>query len=168
MEQLVIVLLIAVIGLVKWLMEKSAEIRAKRDAAERLDRAEPPAPPVIAPRPIAKPLRDSEAAARRLREALGLPEEHELPKPRPVPQEAPPSIPFSVEEIKLVPAGDLERRMVAPPLPRARVATARPVAKPRETPPARHPLDDLLRSRDGLRRAILAQEILGTPKGLVF
>lgn len=172
MEQLVIVIVIAVIGLVKWLMEKSAEQRAKRDTRERierLERGEEQASPMMAPRPVAYPMRDPEAAARKLREALGLPEEHELPRPRPL-ADIPTPASFHIEEVKVIPAADLEQRVVAPPLPiPAKKLPSKAATVSRDaTYASRAALDDLLRSREGLRSAILAQEVLGTPKGLVF
>lgn len=164
--QLVFVLIIAAISLIKWLMEKSAGQRARRETTERLDeveRAGPVAPPIRAPRPIATPLPDANAAARRLREALGLPEETELPPP--LSRRLDPPAPVPVTQ----PIVDLERRFVAKiePPPRAFVPAVRTGAAVVTTAP-RTALDELLHSRDGLRKAILAHEILGTPKGLVF
>ncbi len=173
MEQLVILLVVGAIGLVKWLLEKSAEQRSRRETEERIGRfgeSEPAAHPMPAPRPAASfPLPDPDSAARRLREALGLPDESDLPRRRPPVVASPPS--FRMDQIKVVPVADPERRIVKtePAAPSARTPppsfphlSPEPVAAPRSN------LDDLLRSRDGLRKAILVQEILGTPKGLVF
>ncbi len=173
MDQLVIIIVIAVIGLIKWLMEKSAEQRSKRATSERLDRVERNAPPTIAPRPVAFPLPDPDAAARRLREALGLPEEHELPPPVPHPRHEPRPAPVfrveEIEEIQILPEVERHVRHVveAPPLPPLK-PLRKSAAAVEAAPPARGGLEELLRSREGLRKAILAQEILGTPKGLVF
>ena len=183
MEQLVIVLVIGAVSLIKWVMEKSAEARAERETAERIGDASPdvpkaapviPAHPMQAPRPTAHPVSDFETAARRLREALGLPEESELPRPV---ERGPESRPHPRREPVVLferPLPDLRK---APPIESASEMLPeqpRPVAPP----PARKPteekaplasgLDQLLRSREGLRKAILVQEILGTPKGLVF
>jgi hypothetical protein len=182
MDQFVIVLIIAVIGLIKWAIEKSAEKRAQRETAERLDkieRSETPAPPLRAPRPMEQAAPDMDAAARRLREALGLPVDEELLRPEPQrppvlpPQppprhfQPPPRIERKLEDL----AADLERRMMAPAAaevaPKHQPAPAKERSKPLpDAPSARGTLDELLRSRDGLRKAILVQEILGTPKGL--
>lgn len=183
MEQLVIILIIGAVSLIKWLMEKSAEARAKADTAARMDETEssprprPIATPWDAPRPIASPLPKSPAndAARRLREALGLPPESPLPSCDPRPSQTPPTPTLVVEKKKARPlaeiAADLERRVVAETKvlpPRSFVAPAPAVLSSPVVEPARTTLNDLLRSREGLRKAILAQEILGTPKGLVF
>ncbi len=167
MEQFVIVLIIGAISLVKWLMERSAEARARAESDARADEETPARPrklatPWDAPRPIATPLPGADAAARRLRKALGLPEESELPPP--VPRPAPVIVPE--RPLPLPPIGaDGERRLLTEP-PRL-ISPVPPKISPRPKP-ARAALDELLRSRDGLRKAILAQEILGTPKGLVF
>jgi len=173
MEQLVILLVIGAAGLIKWALEKSAEQRSKRDTEERLGRlrdSEPVAGPIAAPRP-AFDYPDPDQAARRLREALGLPAEADLPPRRPMAAPPTPST-FQVHEVKVVPAIDLERRIVKEVLPSLPKKKSKRPAAPREAQPtaatASSSLNDLLRSRDGLRKAILVQEILGTPKGLVF
>jgi hypothetical protein len=166
-HQVIFVLVAGAIALAKWLMEKSAEQRKKREMEDRADHlggSEPVAHPMQAPRPVAPFGPDPDVVARRLREALGLPAESELPARRVAP--APPPR-FQVEEIKVIPAADLEQRVVAapPPLPPPRVHAPSALVKPTASP---FGLEELLRSRDGLRKAILAQEILGPPKGLVF
>jgi hypothetical protein len=182
-EQLVIVIIIGAVSLIKWLMEKSAEARAAREIAERIGDPTPdepnvapprPAPPMQAPRPSAYPISDFETAARRLREALGLPEESELP--RPVERRAEPPVAPRKEPVILFerPLPDLR---MAPPIERAfePLPEPPPYVEPQPAPrkstadkTAGAGLDELLRSRDGLRKAILMSEILGTPKGLVF
>lgn len=170
MEQLVILLVVGAIGLIKWVMEKSAEQRAQRETEERIGRlgeSESVAHPIQAPRPVASPYPD--AAARRLRNALGLPDESDLP-PRRLPVAVPQQT-FRVEEIKVVPIGDLERRVVkqSPPvLPKRTPPQPSPIKEEESMAVPHSGLDELLRSRAGLRKAILVQEILGTPKGLVF
>ena len=173
MEQLVVVIVIGIIGAIKWLMEKSAERRAKQETDARIDQLERENPPV-APRrgpypidPFPRPAPD--VASRRLREALGLPEASPLPPSHQAPPLPGPT--FRVEEVRVLPSADLERRVMKPasfiPNP-----AAPQFAKKRRQAPApvqrSSSLDELLRSRDGLRKAILVQEILGTPKGLVF
>src|SRR4051794_1969134 len=110
MEQFVILLVVGAIGLIKWLMEKSVEQKAQRETEERLGRLgelEPLAPPIVAPRPVAS-FPHPNVAARRLREALGLPDESDLPRRRPAAVVKPPA--FRREEITVVSADDLERR----------------------------------------------------------
>jgi hypothetical protein len=75
MEQLVIILLIALISFINWLVKKSAEMREARKreqgaakSGESL-RREPPPPPEAEP----------EISMRRFREALGLPDEAQPP-----------------------------------------------------------------------------------------
>lgn len=173
LEQLVILVVLGVVAFVKWLLEKSAELRERDRTEKRLEQLEreQPAPPVLAPRPIARPLPDIEAAERRLRDALGLPSEPEAPPVKKV-QKAPPPVPEFVPQtpvIRHAPLADLEQRTVTPALSRKRAAFRMPSAKPETpVPAARSGLQDLLGSREGLRKAILAQEVLGTPKGLVF
>jgi len=176
MEQFIFVLVIAIVGLVKLLVEKSNERRMKRadEVIKELERNNPPLPPVtrpihpIDPFPLPRPLQDAE---RRLREALGIPDDEALPPrrpmPAPLPMEEPARTAFRVEEVRSVPAADLERRIMTPPPILPRQMPRKPLA---EAPAARRlsGLDELLRSRDGLRRAVVMQEILGTPKGLVF
>ena len=183
MEQLVIVIIIGAVTLIKWLMEKSAEARAEREMAERVGDPTPdepkvapprPASPMQAPRPTAYPVSDFETAARRLREALGLLEESELPRPVERRTEPPP-VPRKEPVILFErPLPDLR---IAPPIERAFEPLPEPPPYVAPKPAARKPiaekgaasgLDELLRSRDGLRKAILMAEILGTPKGLVF
>jgi hypothetical protein len=175
MEQFIILLVIGAIAVIKWMLEKSAELREKNRTQERIEQLErdnPPAPPILAPRPVAipNPDIDIDAAARRLRKALGLPDEDDLPTfRRPVIHPDP----LPVQEVEGAPMTDLEQRVVVspPPLPLTRKPLpSRPAAKVPEVagPAMRSRLDELLKSREGLRSAILAQEILGTPKGLVF
>lgn len=193
MEQFVYLLIFAVIGLINWLIQKSQE---KREAARQAKAPERPPSPLQAPRPVTNPVDELGDVGRKFREALGLPDEAETPKPVARRVEAPPAlppepppplvidVPGDFEEGPRKPVilferklreyeADLERRLVEttpppppvvvpPPRPRpAPAAVASPAASPR-------PLDELLRSREGLRRAILVQEVLGTPKGLVF
>ncbi len=178
MEQLVFLLIFAVIGFINWLVQKSAE---KREAA-RKEAGTPtrPASPWQAPRPVSGPMDDFGDAARRLREALGLPADAEPPRPVARPAEPPalpgepaaPAAPVILFERKLREYElDLERRLVEEPAPvpapvvRSFVPPAAPIApEPRRA----GPLDELLRTREGLRKAVLIQEVLGTPKGMVF
>ncbi len=173
MEQLVILLIIGAISLIKWGLEKAAEAREQRKSAERFEKFERPADDETLHSPAAAPAGDD--AARRLREALGLPEEQELPPPlprkapvilyeRPLPEPLPPVDYAELEKRLFVPVE--EEGPAAEPLVLSPAAPL--VTEPEPRPPVRSGLDELLRNREGLRKAILVQEILGTPKGLVF
>jgi hypothetical protein len=172
MEQLVIILLIALISLINWLVQKSREMREARKLENRADstgesaKAAPPEPPET----------QTETAMRRLREALGLPEEAEPPViPRRVERKVPPP-PRPAERPSPSP---LPRPAAKPPVlhvpPLHRFEEhrkfefphrmAKPVAKeeaPR--PPSR--IREQLGSAGGLRDAVVLSEILGPPKGL--
>src|SRR6187402_2972416 len=105
MENFVIVLVLGAVAFIKWALEKSAEQRSKRDTEERLGRlrdSEPVASPIAAPRPAFN-YPGADVAARRLREALGLPADADLPRPRPMAELPTPST-FQVGEIKVVPS----------------------------------------------------------------
>ena len=156
MEQVVIIVIIGLISLVNWVMKRSAEIREERklerqrlgipegdpfhSAPHQAEKPEPPHRPAIAPSPD----------MRRLMEALGLPQEEEEAPPNPVVREAPaPPLPAY--------------RPPSTPKPRAE----KPAAGVAFIPPAAAPVSPLaaaLRSRDGIRQAVVLREILGPPK----
>jgi hypothetical protein len=168
MEQLVILLLIALISLINWLVKKSAALREARKLEEKAAKTE--APPRDAPPPRLEP------SLRRLKEALGLPDDA-----------LPPTLPRRSAE-KVQPAPALPETL-PPSLPEAR-----PTVLPRPIVPARasalherHRLREshagrsgstgatgvagprvwqLLGSPEGLRDAVVLSEILGPPKGL--
>ncbi len=182
MEQLVILVIIALISFVNWLMQKSAEHKARRQAearaaggtSESAERNEPAFDEAEA---------EAEAAekARKFMEALGLPPEA-MPPP-PMRRAAPPPLPevTTVSPPRPEPRGflhkiddDLERRLMPDPpkvvhalvSPRSvrpkRPATSR---QPLQLEPVTHSMLDFLRTGNGLRNAVLAREILGPPKG---
>jgi hypothetical protein len=174
MEQLVIVLIIGAVSLIKWLMERSADAQVRRNENAQAERRSASASPYQPPVPVA-PSVDAREAARRLREALGLPPDEEQPPPvfRQSPPRREPVILFERSLVESEPANSAAAlpspflsAAAAAMMPIAMPPAPEPVPAPR--PPARAGLDGLLRSREGLRRAILVQEILGTPKGLVF
>lgn len=167
MEQLVILLLIALISIINWIIQKSKETREKRKLEKRADstgeslKGAPAGPP-------REP--EAEISMRRLREALGLPEEAEPPAlPKRVEQPAPPlppppPLPRPARKPIVVHAPPVHRpaERHAFDLPHR---TFKPVAKteaPR--PPSR--IRELLGSTGGLRDAIVLSEILGSPKSL--
>ena len=158
MEQVVIIVIIGLISLVNWVVKRSAEIREERKR-ERQRQGIPEGDPFhSAPHETESPAPSRPDTApstdmRRLMEALGLPpEDDELP-PKPVVREAPPAIP-------------------PPPTYRPPAAAKPRVNKPStgvvSIPPATtvSPLAAALRSRDGIRQAIVLREILGPPKAL--
>jgi outer membrane biosynthesis protein TonB len=188
MEQLVILLLIALISIINWIIQKSKEARAKRKLEKRADATgEPvarqePAPDV------------AETAMRRLREALGLPED--APPPALPKRAEPSSEPEKVEPKRRKPKRfeppisapqPSPDRLPPPPLPQPET---RPVvvhvppaprrvehrrfefphkfAKPSAPEAPKEPprIRELLQSQGGLRDAVVLSEILGLPKSL--
>lgn len=156
MEQLVILLVIGFISLVNWLMQRSAEVRAQRKAeAARLGVPEgnPFHPseekPAAEPRPEVDPAREM----RKLMEALGLPLEDEEPPVRIEPPRAP--------EIPPMPALQPPAPSAKPPGKIVAIATA-------DMPVVRTPLVQALRSRHGVRQAVILREILGPPKAFTL
>lgn len=179
MEQLVIILIIGAISLVKWLIEKSAEMRERRETEERLDRLDrrvhtPPGPVREA---------GQEESVRKFLEALGLPVDSPAPPPvppivespvprafvsRPVEEPAPRQPPpLVVEEREDAEHRLLEARKLAAEFKKQTAPVHRRSTRSGDTPAVTR-FDTLLRSRDGLRQAMLAREILGPPKGLSF
>jgi hypothetical protein len=186
MEQLVILLLIALISIINWVIQKSKEAREKRKLQKRADATgEPVAKQESTPEPTG-----TETAMRRLREALGLPEDA-----------PPPAIPKRVEPAEVAPKRVERKRLwppapaplpapdqvIPPPLPhperRPVVVQAPPVrrweqhrrfefshkgAKPLlpEAPKESLRVRELLQSQGGLRDAVVLSEILGAPKSL--
>ncbi len=165
MEQFIILLLIALISIINWLVQKSKERREARKLEKRADstgesaKVEPAEPPATEP----------EIAMRRLREALGLPEEaappplpkrvEQLPPERPSPLPLPRSARKPV--VLHVPAVRHREERRAFELPHRIGESIERTAAPR--PPSR--IRELLGSAGGLRDAVVLSEILGPPKG---
>jgi hypothetical protein len=181
MEQLVIILLIALISIINWIVQKSKEAREKRKLEKRADATGEPMPKREAAAPDM-----TETAMRRLREALGLPEDAE-----------PPVIPKRVEPPRRAEPSKAEQPVSPPPAPPARTLPPpllKPETKPvllhrsparlweefrrvemhhRIAPPLVHEppkppprVRELLQSQGGLRDAVVLSEILGPPKSL--
>ncbi len=151
-QQIVIIVIIGLISLVNWLMKRSAEIREER----KLER-----------------------------ERLGIPEGDPF-HPESQRAENPASQPSPLE----APSHDMRRLMEALPTPAVRQVTPRGLPPPPscQPPPARKPrvenpnsqafaiphaatatpLSLALRSRDGIRQAIVLREILGPPKAFTI
>lgn len=159
MDQVVIIVVIGLISLVNWLMKRSAELREQRKL-EREESGNPEPDPFhqlsgVEPADFPAPtVRQPSAASdemRRIMELMGMPLEEEAPPPQPVMQPPP----------------------VQPPLPKYQppkpVRPAKPVfgsgAAETAAPPA---LASALRSRAGIRQAVVLREILGPPKAFTL
>ena len=168
MEQLVILLLIALISFINWLIKKSAQMREARKREQGATksgdtlRSEPPPPPEAEP----------EISMRRLREALGLPDEAQppaLPKrmePRvPPPPLPPPQLPpparRAILHVPVAPAHE-EYRYIGMPHHRM----GKPASPKIEAAASTSRIRELLGSTGGLRDAVVLSEILGPPKCL--
>ena len=77
MEQLILILLVALISIINWIVQKSKERREQRKLEKRADATGESLKGAPAESP--PPETQTETAMRRLREALGLPEEAEPP-----------------------------------------------------------------------------------------
>ena len=158
MEQVVIIVIIGLISLVNWVVKRSAEIREQRKLERQrlgIPEGDPfHAGPHLAESPASRnhPFMEPSTDMRRLMEAIGLPSDEE---DLPVVSEVAPAL---------------------PPLPAYRPPLRR---KPHiENPGTRasaispdasaSPLSLALRSRDGIRQAIVLREILGPPKALAL
>lgn len=110
MEQVILLLVIGLISLVNWMIQKSAEARKKRQMQERADRGElEPSHPMAASRydrNDEEPETDGDSAEnmRRLMEALGLPLEDAPPQPVPRQQTTPPPLPAQPREMMSQPS----------------------------------------------------------------
>lgn len=169
-EKLVILVVIGLISLVNWIIQRSSELREKRKLEKKRMgipegnpyRSQPePAPPAPAAEPVAqRPAVEPAAEMRKLMEALGLPLEDEPPVVKrapepPLPVHPPlPVFEKTVQPVRMaVPAPRLAPKPALPATPAA-VVTPRP----------RSPWAAALRSRDGVRQAVVLREILGPPK----
>jgi hypothetical protein len=170
MEQLVFVLVLGAIALIQWVMKKSAEERKGAQTGN----SQPPYRPT-GPRPI-DPFPRPDDAARKLREALGLPAEVHVPEPvRRTPRSTPPTVPatppsaspFIEAAEKFAASTRFASQQQAKPA-RKKAPTSKASAAHKSPLESRSHLEELLHSNDGLRNAMLAREILGPPKGLEF
>ncbi len=164
MEQLVILVVIGLISLVNWLIQRSAERRGQRKQ-EREGRGIPEGDPFRQTGedfeseeepPPAPPVADPAGEMRKLMEALGIPlETGEPPRPEPRKPLAPPKLPPPV----FVPsAKPVVEKPLFPP------ASAAPL----EIAPRTGALRNSLHSRDSVRRAVVLREILGPPKAFTL
>lgn len=196
MEQLILLILIGVISLVNWLIQRSGEMREKRRREQAMREAEmrgdaPSADPSPAATTQAE---DPTESMRRLMEALGLPTESEPPPvhrsdtPPPIP-EPPPLVEqarqVEAERTEAAPSPKLSKspRFHPVPTPDANYfpettevfvpkSPKRPVPPIRpydQTPRVRRPagrIGRLVRNPQSLRDGIILQAVLGNPKAL--
>ena len=167
MEQLVILLLIALISFINWLVKKSSQLREAR----KLEQGTAKSGDSLRGEPSRTPEAEPEVSMRRLREALGLPDDAKppaLPKrveqPLPSPIAPPPLPPLParqvISHVSLSPAHE-EYRFIEMPHRAGRPARSKVEAA---VSPSR--IRDLLGSAGGLRDAVVLSEILGPPKSL--
>ncbi len=185
-EQLAILIIIGLISFVNWVMQKSAEHKEARRLQERIDRGE--SAPEVEPDDDfggeSERAYQAEEQRRRFMEALGLPVDEAVGRPQQTArreeaeQEGPVRAPARSFLHKL--SGDLERRLAPAPIEREVVPP--PIVAPRLVSSARRhrevkktaaPLApggqlEFLSEPGGLRKAVLAQEVLGRCKGLSF
>lgn len=159
MEQLVILIVIGLISLINWLMQRSAELREKR-RQERKAMGVPDGttfqeePEEQAPQRNPLDGRTPGDEMRKLMEALGLPVEAEEPQ---IPQRR---LPPPVPETESAPPVFTPRTEFRPS---PRKATEVAPSVERRAP---HPFLATLHSTEGLRKAIVLREVLGAPKAL--
>ena len=182
MEQLVILIIIGLISLVNWVMQKAAEKREaagqKRTARREVKReARRNVYTQPAPAPTARRAPEERDPFKELMDALGLPSD-QLPPPPVVTREvfheeefssleepAPPPVPQPVAPVKV-------QRWQPPAVRRPDEKTARlasAFASVGEKTPSTYRgsnLRELLAGRDAQRKAVVLAEILGTPRGL--
>jgi len=184
MEQLVILLIIGAISLINWLLQKSAEHRARRAQEQAEAEGGVPAATAAAADDVYEPLAFEQEPSQPARpgsweappdelkkflEALGVPENQFAPEPpAPAPEPvAPPPLPVEPRFIDAAP------RVVAKP-----DARMRELARNLERAEGRIEVEEvsdvvsvsgvhgMLRSPGGLRDAIVLREVLGAPKAL--
>ena len=150
MEQLVILVIIGLISLVNWLVQRSSEIRKQRKL-EREQQGIPEGNPFLpSEEKSAAPARkDPSEEMRRLMEVLGVPVE-EPQRESAAPPQLPPAPVFVTAP---------SRRKNPPSAPKP--AAAAP--SPQHPASSSRAFSDALRSRAGVRRAVVLREILGPP-----
>jgi hypothetical protein len=184
MEQLVLLLIIGLISLVNWLMQKAAEKReaagqkrAERREVKREARRNVYTQGVPVPAPAAERAPAGRDPFKELMDALGLPADESPPPPvvareifheeefASLEEPAPPPVPQ--------PSAPKPPRWQAPSVRRPDEKTARlasAFAAVEEQPAAVYRgsnIRQLLAGRDSQRKAVVLAEILGTPRGLV-
>lgn len=178
MEQFIILLIIGLISLVKWILEKSAEHKAARRIEQQIEGQESFEATAEDQREI-RPQGDPEEQRRRFMEALGLPTDDPEPEIEISRESVPPPIPERQPARNFLHkvSDDLERRLVSEPEAPEPIVLApvrstssrrrRPVKEVVARTAVGGPVD-FLNAPGGLRRAVLAREVLGPCKGLSF
>jgi hypothetical protein len=182
MDQLVLLVVIGLISLINWVMQKAAEKReqakldrAEREAGKQSVYRQPPPQKRVPERRSRSPQQDP---LKELMDALGLPAETVLPPPvaqRPAPEsqeefasleQAPPPIPRSAPVVE-------KPRWQPPSIRRpdekmARLASAFAAKEKKSATEKSLPLSvrAMLSDRTSKRNAVVLAEILGTPRGL--
>lgn len=173
MEQLVILIIIGLISLINWIIQKSAEAKEKAQAKRKADQGESPFQPSSSEREEDATADPSEGM-RKLMEALGVPLEEEVRRPAPRASQPPPlpeetfvqsHRPVIIEEERPRP---VTRPVVAPysPTRRARERKKAEVVEVSRANPAQEALKKALGSKDSLRTAVILSEVLGKPRAL--
>ena len=178
MEQLVLLLIIGLISLVNWVMQKAAEKReqAKLERAGKRESGRSIyTQPVPRPEVARRPPSPAQDPFKELMDALGLPSDQPPPvvvrRPEPeeefasVEESAPPPVPQQVAPFKV-------QRWQPPTIRRPDEKTARlasafaSVGEKTVSAYRGSNLRELLAGRDAQRKAVVLAEILGTPRGL--
>ena len=183
MEQLVILIIIGLISLVNWVMQKAAEKReeAKMKRVEKREVQRQSRRNIYTqPAPAAPPVARREAPARDpfkdLMDALGLPADEFAPPPvvrrgevleeeefASVEEAAPPPVPPPEVRGPRWQAASVRR----PDEKTAKLASAFAAVGEKPAPAYRGSgVRELLAGRDSQRKAVILSEILGTPRGL--
>lgn len=175
MEQLVILIIIGLISLINWIIQKSAEAKEKAQAKRKADQGESPFQPSAASEREEEPTADPSEGMRKLMEALGVPMEEEIRRPEPRASQPPPlpeetfvqshKRPIIIEEERPRPVA---RPVMAsqPPLRRTRERKKAEVVEVSRANPAQDALKKALGSKDSLRTAVVLSEVLGKPRAL--
>jgi hypothetical protein len=160
MEQLVILLLIGLISLINWIIQKSAEAREKRKLERQRDAGMDAPSAFEGSESVGRNVFDE--SRRRLAEALGLPEDG-LPPAMPEKREiiAPPlpQRPVAVSRFARVEKVSAANPLLREQARRFQAASGEPVRKGGR-------VRQLLTSSEGVRDAVILSEILGVPKAL--
>ncbi len=167
MEQLVILVIIGLISLVNWLMQRSAQMKEKRRLERAAQQGEPSEPLVPEPSFETQEERPDESM-RKLMEALGLPVE-EAPPPLPKPVQAEPVYREPPPPPVVVQRNFSHKRLSEPP----QEVFVHQSHEPHKTTSRRGPavieiakpsrFRTLLSTNEGIRDALVLSEVLGKP-----
>jgi hypothetical protein len=175
MEQLVILIIIGLISLINWIIQKSAEAKEKAQAKRKADQGGASFQPDASLQREEEQTTDPGEGMRKLMEALGVPMEEEVRRPAPRASQPPPlpeetfiqsHRPVIVEEEQPRP---VRRPVVMPQASSVRRVRERKKADLVEVSranPAQEALKKALGSKDSLKTAVILSEVLGKPRGL--